>query len=164
MLIRLSPATKQLVSVALIVLFALCVSGCGSGAKVSGTVKYQGKPITSGFIVFMDAQGKVSQPASIQPDGSYTATDVPLGSVKVTIDNPPPPGYGQKLPPSDNPEEKAAQAAAATYVPIPIKYKDPQKSGKTFEVKPGRNTCDLELEGPLDWFPGGPPPVDPRKL
>ena len=67
--------------------FLSCV-GCGSGgtgASLSGPVTLDGQPIASGNLQFMPATGE-GQPVSAEvKDGKYSATDVPLGKVKVMV-------------------------------------------------------------------------------
>ena len=69
-LLRLSrPAVAGLVLV--LVCFA---SGCGGGkGTVSGKVYYRDQLLGGGTVTFTNADGKGSQVATIQPDGSYTA-------------------------------------------------------------------------------------------
>src|SRR4051812_44690714 len=90
---QLSLLPKNLGLAALLV---LGVSGCGGTATVSGKVTYNGRPVTSGTVVFMDADGRPSPPAYIQADGTYSASNVPVGAVRVAIDNPPPPAVDMK--------------------------------------------------------------------
>jgi hypothetical protein len=69
------------------VLLSLALSGCGSKVgSVSGKVTYQGKPLSSGLVIFVDKDGKVSEPAGIQVDGSYTADNVPVGQMTACVE------------------------------------------------------------------------------
>jgi hypothetical protein len=125
--------------------------GCsGRSATVSGTVTYQNKKVTSGAVVFVGPDGKASQPALIQEDGTYKAVNVPVGPVKVAVNNPPPANStgGGRLPAND-PEAQESAREAARYVPTPRKYSDADKSGLTTTIKGGVNTYNIELEGPL---------------
>ena len=121
--------------------------GCSRrSGTVSGTVTYQNKKVTSGVVVFVGADGKASQPAPIKEDGTYTAVNVPVGPVKVAVDNPPPAisTGGAKLPAGD-PEAQASAKEAARYVPTPLQYRNADKSGLTTTVKGGSNTYNIEL-------------------
>ncbi len=59
------------------VLLCVAISGCGQRYPqthpVSGTITYQGQPVTAGTIVFYPEQGR-SATSSIEADGSYRLT------------------------------------------------------------------------------------------
>ncbi len=64
--------------------------GCSKGnmntpAKLSGTVKYKGSPVTGGTMTLIP-EGGGAIPVVIKPDGSYVAQDLPTGNVKVIIE------------------------------------------------------------------------------
>jgi hypothetical protein len=136
---------------ALLVLAASAgVLGCGTKTgTVSGKVSYGNKTVTSGEVLFLTQDGKSGAHAAVQPDGTYQAINVPLGTLKVGLQNPPPLYYQQiKNRPrgvADDPEMQEAAKRAAHYVPTPPKYQDPNQSGLTTNVKPGENTYNLEL-------------------
>ena len=78
---------------AVLVLLTLAISGCSdrrTTATVTGTVSYQGKPLTAGKVSFFGPNDQVAS-ALIDEDGSYAANDVPLGAVRVSVSTPPPP-------------------------------------------------------------------------
>lgn len=113
-------------------------SGCGrTPGAVSGKVTYQGQPLTSGLVIFVAKDGKVSQPAGIEIDGSYLADHVPVGQVAVCVETHPVSGGDGGPAGKDQPRPK--------YVPLPDKYKDAKQSGLSLEVKPGRNAYNIEL-------------------
>lgn len=127
----------------------LLAGGCGGGgdrpASVSGRVTYNGKSVTSGTVVLLSTDGKASDPAAVQPDGTFSIAKAPAGTVKVVFDNPPPPRVDRRLPAND-PEAQAASAGAGRYVLTPPHYKDPTKSGLTLELKSGKNpNSDITL-------------------
>jgi hypothetical protein len=122
-----------------LVLLTVGLSGCGSKpGSVSGKVTYQGKTLSSGLVVFVDKDGKVSQPAGIEVDGSYAAHNVPLGQVTACVETLPLSG-GDGGPPASKDQPRAR------YVPIPGKYKDAKQSELTLEVKPGPNVYNIDL-------------------
>jgi hypothetical protein len=134
---------------ALLVL-AAAAGGCGrSTATLSGTVAYRGRPVTSGEVVFLAADGRASAHAPIGPDGHYTVEGVPVGEARVAVDNPPPSWYavGQRLPAAlaNDPEVREARAQAARYVPTPPRYRDPNQSGLTHTVEKGSHSYDIAL-------------------
>ncbi len=125
-------------------LFALLSStslwGCGapSGpvrnyAEVTGTVKYQGKPLTMGQVIFQPGSG-AAVTGDIQANGTYSLKGV-IGpnAVMIVSRDPEPKRTGEKVP----------------YVPpkdhIPAKYGTPS-GAQGFEVKAGKNTADFDLK------------------
>ena len=125
-------------------------SGCGAtAATVSGKVSHRNKLVTSGEVVFLTQDGKSGAHAPVQPDGTYRAVNVPLGTLRVGLRNPPPLYYQQiKNRPkdlTDDPEMQEAAKRAANFVPTPPKYEDPNQSGLTTDVKPGENIYNLDL-------------------
>ena len=134
----------------------LAVSGCGPGtADVAGRVTYQGKPVVYGTVVFIGADG-LPKAGAIQPDGTYRVTGVPLGSAKVAVSSPPPPGVtvpGRKSKGGKDDAGKDDGIMAAPADPeivkkwfvIPEKYGEPTLSGRTVDVKAGQ-LVDLNLE------------------
>jgi hypothetical protein len=122
----------------LLVLLAGCISGCGrKSGSVSGKVTYQGTSLTSGLVIFVDKDGKVTTPAGIEVDGSYSAENVPLGPVTACVETHPLSGGDGGPDTKDRPR--------ARYIPIPAKYKDAKQSELTLDVKPGLNVFDIEL-------------------
>lgn len=117
--------------------------GCGSGkksAKVSGTVKYRGKPLPSGTVTFFDAKKEIVGSASIQ-NGSYAMQDVPPGKVMVSVTTPPAVKADPKHPsPKDRPD-----AAPLPVMAIPPQYGNAEKSGLSYDVKDGSQDFPIEL-------------------
>jgi hypothetical protein len=101
---------------ALLGLSVVSLVGCGDGnntTTVSGTISFNGKPITSGVINFL-AQGARPQGGGINADGSYSF-ELPPGEYQVRIDTPQPLPEGwkegqplPKLPPRQVPEKYAS--------------------------------------------------------
>jgi hypothetical protein len=142
---RFSPVARRLGAFSLLVAGCLALAGCKGGelpAAVSGKVSYQGKPVTSGVVVLVGADGKASTTGAVGPDGTYCIAQAPAGTVRVAFDNPPP----QRVAPGD-PEARDAAQAAARYVPTPLQYRDAAQSGLTLELKRGTNpNRDIELK------------------
>src|SRR5947209_776787 len=72
---------------------ALGVTGCGgkvgTGNEVSGTVKFNGKPLNSGSINFIPQDDPNQKFASvIDESGHYSLPNVPEGTFKVTVEVP----------------------------------------------------------------------------
>ena len=88
---RISPRTAQIVA-CMLATGVLC--GCGAGgperAVVSGTVTYQGRPLTRGTIRFLPVKGnKMPMSGAMIVDGKYKADKrggVPIGTHRVVIE------------------------------------------------------------------------------
>jgi hypothetical protein len=129
-------------AVAVVVLMGMSLSGCGRPTgSVSGKVTYQGKPLTSGLVIFVDKDGFVSQPAGIEVDGSYAAQGVYVGPTKVCVETHPLSGGdgGPAL------TKDGKEVPRARYVPIPAKYKDAKQTELSLDVKSGANLFDIEV-------------------
>jgi hypothetical protein len=128
----------------------LTIPGCGGrgAATVTGTVNYQGKALPAGTVKFYGPNDQVAS-ALISDDGSYEATNVPVGPVKIAVSTPLPP-----------PPEivKAAREGKRRFgvgnvisvdnnaVSIPAKYNDPAKSGLSLTVTAGSQPFTIDLK------------------
>jgi hypothetical protein len=128
---------------------AILLSGCGGGkGDVSGKVTYKGKAVVYGQVGFVGPDGN-PRAAKINPDGSYSVTDVAAGEAKITVssvlappkstsDRPPDPRY--EAPESVDPD------TAKKWFPIPLDYGDIGKTKLRFTVKRGSNSYDIQLD------------------
>lgn len=123
------------------VVLAIMFSGCEGGSHPSmklypfrGTVRLaDGKPLTSGRIVFSSTKG-TAYIAVVESDGGFivkgsTGEGLPEGDYKVRLEM-----DETKLPPvkgQPNPRKSA--------LPFPVKYLDEDRSGLTVTVKAGEN-------------------------
>ncbi len=129
-------------------LLLLTALGCGPDqpalAPVRGKVYYRGTPLAAGTIVFIPderrgTEGPLAR-GDIQPDGSYTLrTDNAPGAVpgwhRVTI-------LAVQVPPG-----AAGGPPAAPRSLLPPRYRDPELSGLSCQVRPGQeNTHDFNLD------------------
>jgi hypothetical protein len=124
----------------LLVLLQL-VAGCGRGwSEISGTVRYQGKPLPKGSITFYDeANQAVSSP--IDADGKYALRKVAAGKVKVTVMLP------MFIAMAGDKKGMARMAAERKALPnLPAHYADAEKSRLEREVKTGSQTIDFDLD------------------
>jgi hypothetical protein len=143
------------ISVRVAFVAALAVlAGCGDDvprSDVHGTVKYQGKPLGSGMVILL-ASDRKTHLADLKPDGTYEASGVARGRVKVSI---------QQLPPRPDPRperpakkaEYADEKAAAnppefkfTGPRIPETYADPDKSGLAFDLTEAKQEWSTDLK------------------
>jgi hypothetical protein len=128
------------------------LSGCGpSKASITGTVTFAGQPLPSGTITFASDAGSKPVKGSAITDGKYTISDFPAGPAKVSVVTTPPPNSGRVVAaPPGTPAMPMPGGAAAPgkYVPIPLRYSAPEKSGLTYEVKGGEQTKDFDVTAP----------------
>jgi hypothetical protein len=142
-------------------LLLLTALGCGSGsATVSGRVTYKGEPLTAGDIIIYGANGKIDS-GPISADGTYAIYKAPVGDVKIAVLTPKPlppqrpPGPGVRKDQGERTRKRIFKEAVppaptvpppVKVVPIPDRYKEPDKSGLNFTLKPGEQTIDLDLK------------------
>lgn len=136
--------------------FLVAVVGCGGGtADVRGKVTYQSKPVVFGSVVMIGSDG-MPKSGAIEPDGTYRVRGVKVGTVKVSVSSPTPPGLvparKNKASRDEEDERRPADAGqpvspevAKGWFPLPEKYADHEKSGLTAKVKSG-SPVDLELK------------------
>jgi len=140
---------------------ALCslTLGCSGSAgrpplaRVSGTVTHNGKPVTSGSVVFTpvgDSQGAGARIATgqIESDGSYTLTTYDtgdgavLGQHIVTVESH---GTGEDIKKLNvKPDGKIAYKLPKTT--IPDKYNKPDRTPLKHTVEAGSNKIDIDLK------------------
>jgi hypothetical protein len=153
-------------------LLIFVASGCGpakNNVVVTGKVTYKGEPVTGGVIKLYSSDatpvpggGDSSFRIQIKPDGTYAASNLPTGPMKVAIETDsvkraagpvrnsatglpagvkPPSGY---VPPKQEPAPAANVGTQPKYVQIPARYAQPETSGLTWDVK-GPETKDFDL-------------------
>jgi len=151
-------ATGRFKAIGVVLVFTLVAHGCGGSdpakpklAKVSGTVTYKGKPITSGRVAFTpeatkgDATGQLAT-GDINSNGTYRLTTfdtndgAALGQHVITL---------QVLEGTENMGKPKPDGTFDYKLPkslIPAKYTQADKSPLRYTVKEGTNTYDIELE------------------
>jgi hypothetical protein len=128
---------------------ALVVAGCGGGTgTLTGKVSYQGKPVVMGS-VFVQAADGTRRVSNIEPDGTYTVLNMPVGPVMIAVNSPEPPDPKALAGRAPRAGAKPAPAAPAVdrskWVRLPDKYADPAQSDVTTTVSPGTTQFDINL-------------------
>ena len=141
------PRGAQLCLLTSFMLLLAIVSGCRptgpATGEVSGTVSYKGQPLPTGTVIFVGPDKRIAR--SLIKDGSYKIRDAPVGQVTIGVASHPfvPPALqrmqpGQPSPPVEGPDDP--------YLPLPLKYKDPEQSGQTYTVHEGQQTFNITLK------------------
>jgi hypothetical protein len=140
---------------------ALCLwsLGCGGAAgrpplaRVSGTVTHNGKPVTSGSVVFTpvsDSQSSAARIATgqIESDGSYTLTTFDtgdgavLGQHIVTVESR---GTGEDIK-KLNVKPGGTIAYKLPKTTIPDRYNKPDRTPLKHTVEAGSNKINIDLK------------------
>lgn len=135
--------TRPIVIVAALLAF---IPGCGPGASTaSGTVTYQGKPVVWGSVTLRAADGSMHQ-IGINPDGTYSLTNVPVGLATVGVSSPDPtPSARARAGGGDDSRARPGPPPLppGAWFPLPAKFADPATSGVTVQVGGGPTNIDL---------------------
>ncbi len=119
---------------------ALALVGCGDDGKavVKGRVTLDGEPVPNGIVQFFpeDKKSPSGKPGIIE-NGTYTASGVPIGKVRVVVNSSQVVG---KKKADEKPESPMVDVHKEM---IPAKYHSPSILVK--EIKPGANEINLEL-------------------
>ena len=94
--------------------------GCAERATstFTGRITFRGQPITSGVIYFLGPAPKMQMGmGTIRDDGTYVATDVPVGEVRVSLQAP----------------------------NLPAKYADPNKSELVYTIAADTRSLDVTI-------------------
>lgn len=110
----------------------LPVIGCGPrGGTISGSLRYQGKPVAAGVVEFYDKSTGVGASAAITSGSFSFVAPLRPGTYAVTV-----------IPPQPQRPEDPMPVCRD----IPANYRDAKKSGLTLTVAPGANTLSVDLE------------------
>jgi hypothetical protein len=128
-----------------LVLLAMLFSlGCGQGPRgdISGKVTYRGKPLPlASSVTFLNVENNQVGSSMISAEGTYSMANVPAGPVRITVVTPPPlKGAGRR-----KGRKKGAPPPPPPMV-VPVKYGDPNQSGLTYTVEPGKQEFDIDLK------------------
>ncbi len=64
------------------------LTGCGSGASLKGTLTMDGAPVQGGSLTFVPVEEGKPASTTVNTDGTFDLTGVPLGKVKVNYSPP----------------------------------------------------------------------------
>lgn len=126
-------------------------SGCGSDSPktvpVTGTISYNGQPLTSGTVMLIPQEGGYGATGQIQADGTFQLTSfkpndgAAPGTYKVTVQVFPDESAGGGelgLP--------GAEFGAGQKPPIPLGYGDPATTKLSAVINDGETELDLKLQ------------------
>ena len=98
-------------------------------AIVTGTVKYQGQPVTGGTLTFVSTKDPLDvATCKIRSTGTFAVADAPIGEAKVTIDT-----------------ESTKPELGDRYIKLPAKYLQAATTDLTRTIEPGENKIDFDL-------------------
>ena len=134
---RVVPSVQR-VSVICLLACSFWLVGCSREAPtgaVTGTVTYDGAPVTKGVVVLTNPDSGIGASGALDASGRYQISSVRTGEYQVAIQPPPAP----------SPEEMAAGEKMET-LDIPDKFQSAQTSGLTATINEGENTADFQLQ------------------
>lgn len=134
------------VSFCTLVALLAATAGCGSRlplGEVTGRVTFNGEPVTKGTVIFQASYGPQAV-GGLDEQGNYRLNMPTVGEGAIVGEN-----VVSIMPPTDiaiigMPEYPGAPPKVR-FDNIPEKFRRPQTSGLTREVKPGSNVFDFEL-------------------
>jgi len=130
---------------------SLVASGCGARTTtLTGTVQYQGQPVSSGSVILYCADKQIVR-GMIDANGSYSIPNVPPGRATMTVQSearvPAGMKFQQKLPPSVNgPVFPAVEHGRGDRVmSIPRRYAHPEESGLIVNINRNNAIFNIDL-------------------
>jgi hypothetical protein len=114
-----------------VAMLVLAAAGCGGGPKadVSGTVRFDGRPLASGSVTFIGSDGKLVY-SVIGSEGQYSIRGVAMGKAQVSVVSHTRTPFGNTSP----------------ALKIPSRYGKPDTSGLDVEVHSQTQSHDIELK------------------
>ena len=134
--------------------------GCGPKrpplGRVSGTVRFDGKPVANGAIIFevpgnRPASGKIVEGALRDITTFDSGDGVPVGTARVAVHAFATSATQQKaaVPEFEKDGQEVIDPKGYMKGPdslIPARYNDPASSGISFTIQPGENSINLDLK------------------
>jgi len=127
--------------------------GCGhSTATLTGKVAYRGRPVISGSVIALAADG-TARTGVIRPDGTYTVEGVPRGRVKFGVLSPDP-AHARSIVKSgeadrgDQGKRSHARTPPGTggWIPLPREAGNPESSGVECDVASSRVEFNIDVK------------------
>jgi hypothetical protein len=134
-----------------ILILAACLTllGCSSSSPqtdtvVTGKVTLDGTVLEMGEVIFEKEDGSKSGSGEIQPNGTYRATSVPLGKVRVAVRTS---AYAQYAAPDKKIQGKTITKGGreGKFIAVPKKYESPKTSGLEYNVT-SEATIEISLQ------------------
>jgi hypothetical protein len=123
----------------------LCLAaGCGSSGgvtEVTGTVSFQGQPLKSGEVTFVDSDGTKSFSA-ISAKGEYRVKGVKRGKARISVVSKARVPAGLMKP---GPRDPLPSAKEEPPIVIPERYTRPESSGLSVEIDSRKVRHDIDL-------------------
>ena len=119
-------------------------------ATLTGRVTLNGRPVIWGSVLVVAHDGR-SAAGRIEPDGTYTVTDAPVGEVTISVSSPDPlvQHYATQIKTSRERIPVSQWAALPVdrkqWFLIPKRYEDAKTSGLTMTLGHGSNKQDIAL-------------------
>jgi hypothetical protein len=118
--------------------------------EVTGRVLYKNKPLTGGQVQFVAVEGGFGSNGIIDEKGNYKI-NAPVGDVKITVDNRMlslriGANHPAAMRGAGRPDAGEPTPVKGTYVQIPFKYYEMDKTDLTYTVTNGPQTYDIELK------------------
>lgn len=129
-------------SLAFLLLAGFALAGCGPREQpsgiVTGKVESEGKPVTSGRVVFSSEEQGINRSINLQADGTFQSTaSLPTGNYRVYLL---PPDQGD-VPPGLPGEQKIPKLEN-----VPQKYQSEKSTDLTVTIEKGGNNLTLDLK------------------
>jgi hypothetical protein len=126
-----------------VLLILITAAGCGNGRyTVTGKVTYpDGSPLTEGIVIGQMGEGleSVTVQGSVKPDGTFSwGTDVPGDGARPGL-------YRVAVVPRTLGDAELSQGMKPA---VAGKYRNPNTSKISFEVKPGPNVLNITVTRP----------------
>ncbi len=141
----------------LLVAAAAVLTGCGDLPRggLHGTLTFQGKPLAGATVMFFGKDNQVYR-ADLTKEGTYTVSGVPLGPIRVAVQQflpsvtprPDPPPGGPKKPEMGEARDaawKPPEITAEERPRVPASYGDPGTSGLALDLVEADQEWSAEL-------------------
>lgn len=142
----ITPRGQKIIAMLLAGSLSATVASCGGNkiGNVTGTVTFQGKPLPGGYVEFycLSADGRIltQKTGAISDEGVYSVVNVPVGDVKITVQEPP--GALEANMTQKGGMPKRARSA----VTLPPKYQSVEQTDLKYTVTPGKQKYDVVMK------------------